>query len=69
MTRAVVFDLWDTLVEFPVREANMLKSRLAALAAVDPEEFERRWRDGYRASQIGPLVRARPSGRGGRAAS
>ena len=56
MTRAVVFDLWDTLVEFPVREADVLKSRLAALAAVDPEEFERRWRDGYRASQTGPLA-------------
>src|SRR5262249_40289388 len=54
--RAVVFDLWDTLVEFPVREADVLKSRLAELAAVDPEEFERRWRDGYRASQTGPLA-------------
>jgi putative hydrolase of the HAD superfamily len=56
MTGAVIFDLWDTLVEFPVREADLLKSRLAALAAVDPEEFERRWRDGYRASQTGPLA-------------
>jgi putative hydrolase of the HAD superfamily len=56
VTRAVVFDLWDTLVEFPVREANVLKSRLAVLAAVDPEEFERRWRDGYRASQTGSLA-------------
>jgi putative hydrolase of the HAD superfamily len=56
VTRAVVFDLWDTLVEFPVREADVLKSRLAELAAVDPDEFERRWRDGYRASQTGPLA-------------
>jgi putative hydrolase of the HAD superfamily len=54
--RAVVFDLWDTLVEFPSREADVLKSRLAALANVDPDEFERRWRDGYRASQTGPLA-------------
>ncbi|TML39494.1 MAG: HAD family hydrolase, partial [Actinobacteria bacterium] len=29
---------------------------LAELAAVDPDEFERRWRDGYRASQTGPLA-------------
>ena len=56
MIRAVVFDLWDTLVEFPAREADVLKSRLAELAAVDPDEFERRWRDGYRASQTGPLA-------------
>jgi putative hydrolase of the HAD superfamily len=56
VTRAVVFDLWDTLVEFPAREADLLKSRLAELAAVDLEEFERRWRDGYRASQTGPLA-------------
>jgi len=54
--RAVVFDLWDTLVEFPAREAEMLKLRLAELTRYDPEEFERRWRDGYRASQTGPLA-------------
>lgn len=56
MTRAVVFDLWDTLVEFPVAEADALKQRLARLAPLDPDEFERRWRDGYRASQTGPLA-------------
>jgi putative hydrolase of the HAD superfamily len=54
--KAVVFDLWDTLVEFPSREADVLKRRLAALTTVDADEFERRWRDGYRASQTGPLV-------------
>ena len=56
MIRAVVFDLWDTLVEFPVSEANVLKARIAELITADPEEFERRWRDGYRASQTGPLA-------------
>jgi putative hydrolase of the HAD superfamily len=54
--RAVVFDLWDTLVEFPASEAELLKERLAELTAADPGEFERRWRDGYRASQTGPLA-------------
>jgi putative hydrolase of the HAD superfamily len=53
---AVVFDLWDTLVEFPAREAEVLKARLAELTPHEPEEFERRWRDGYRASQTGPLA-------------
>src|SRR5205085_2514621 len=56
VTRAVVFDLWDTLVEFPAREAEVLKARLAALISIDPVEFERRWRDGYRASQTQPLA-------------
>jgi putative hydrolase of the HAD superfamily len=54
--KAVVFDLWDTIVEFPVRDADVLKRRLAELVTVDPDEFERRWRDGYRASQTGPLA-------------
>jgi putative hydrolase of the HAD superfamily len=54
--KAVVFDLWDTLVEFPAREAEVLKQRLAELTTLDPDEFERRWRDGYRASQTGPLA-------------
>ena len=54
--KAVVFDLWDTLVEFPAQEADVLKRRLAALTAFDADEFEQRWRDGYRASQTGPLA-------------
>jgi putative hydrolase of the HAD superfamily len=56
--KAVVFDLWDTLVEWPVREAEILKARLAALVPLDEDEFERRWRAGYRASQTGPLADA-----------
>jgi putative hydrolase of the HAD superfamily len=54
--RAVVFDLWDTLVEFPAQEAEVLKSDLARLTTLEAEEFERRWREGYRASQTGPLA-------------
>ncbi len=56
--RAVVFDLWDTLVEWPVAEAERLKARLAERVPVDRDEFERRWRDGYRRSQTGPLADA-----------
>jgi putative hydrolase of the HAD superfamily len=54
--RAVIFDLWDTLVEWPVEEAGVLKERAAADAGLDAVEFERRWRLGYRASQTGPLA-------------
>jgi putative hydrolase of the HAD superfamily len=56
--RAVIFDLWDTLVEWPVEEGRALRDDLARLVQVDADEFERRWRDGYRASQTGPLADA-----------
>ncbi len=54
--KAVIFDLWDTLVEWPVAEAEVLKARIAAHVAIDPGEFERRWHEGYKASQTGPLA-------------
>jgi putative hydrolase of the HAD superfamily len=56
--RAVIFDLWDTLVAWPAAEARVLRDRIAALVGVSDEEFERRWSDGYRASQTGPLAEA-----------
>ncbi len=54
--RAVIFDLWDTLVAWPVDDAEVLRVKLAELVGVGPQEFERRWRDGYRASMTGPLA-------------
>ncbi|HWE80067.1 MAG TPA: HAD-IA family hydrolase [Gaiellaceae bacterium] len=54
--RAVIFDLWDTLVEWPVAEADVLRDRLATLAGAGEDEFARRWEDSYRATQIGPLA-------------
>jgi putative hydrolase of the HAD superfamily len=54
----VIFDLWDTLVDWPVEEAQVLKGRIAEHAGLEAEEFERRWRAGYRASQTGPLADA-----------
>ena len=56
--KAVVFDLWDTLVEWPVAEAEVLKQRIAELVPHEHDEFERRWREGYRMSQTGPLADA-----------
>ena len=44
MTRAVVFDLWDTLVEFPAREADALKARLAELLAATLNNVGILWR-------------------------
>ena len=56
--RAVIFDLWDTLVDWPVAEGERLKRLVAEQVGLDGEEFERRWRASYRASQTGPLAEA-----------
>jgi putative hydrolase of the HAD superfamily len=54
--QAVVFDLWDTLVDWPLDEAAELRQRLAALVGVSTAEVERRLREHYIASQTGPLA-------------
>jgi putative hydrolase of the HAD superfamily len=56
--RAVIFDLWDTLVVWPADEAATLRTRMAQLVGVDEEELGRRWRDTYRVSQTRPLAHA-----------
>jgi len=56
--RAVVFDLWDTLVAWPLDEAVKLRNGMAALVGVGEEELSRRWRESYRTSQTGPLAHA-----------
>jgi putative hydrolase of the HAD superfamily len=53
--RAVIFDLWDTLVEWPVDEAERLREQVVAQSGIGAEELGRRWRASYRASQTGPL--------------
>ena len=52
--RAVIFDLWDTLVEWPAEEAAVLKRAIAEHAG--GEDFDSRWQASYRASQTGPLA-------------
>jgi putative hydrolase of the HAD superfamily len=54
--RAVIFDLWDTLVAWPVAEGERLKRGVAAHLDLDEDEFDRRWRESYRASQTRPLA-------------
>ena len=56
--RAVVFDLWDTLVAWPVAEADVLRQRTATLVGIGEDELGRRWRETYRLSQTGPLAAA-----------
>ena len=54
--RAVIFDLWDTLVDYPTEEAGKLVERLAVRAGVEHAEFKARLQASYRASQTGPLA-------------
>jgi putative hydrolase of the HAD superfamily len=54
--RAVIFDLWDTLVDWPVGEGEELKRRVAEHVGGDPDAFEQAWRESYRASQTGPFA-------------
>jgi putative hydrolase of the HAD superfamily len=53
---AVIFDLWDTLVDWPVAEGERLKRMVAEHVDLDGPEFDRRWRASYRASQTRPLA-------------
>lgn len=54
----MIFDLWDTLVEWPVVEAAAIRERIAELVGVGEDEFARRWTSIYRLSQTGPLAEA-----------
>jgi putative hydrolase of the HAD superfamily len=54
--RAVIFDLWDTLVDWPVGEGEELKRRVAEHVGGDADAFEQAWRESYRASQTGPFA-------------
>jgi putative hydrolase of the HAD superfamily len=56
--RAVIFDLWDTLVEWPADEAARMREQVAPLVGVEEDEFLRRWTAMYRPSQTGPLADA-----------
>ena len=52
----MIFDLWDTLVEWPAAEGARLVEKLAALAEVPADDFELRLRERYRSLQTGPLA-------------
>ena len=54
--RAVIFDLWDTLVEWSPAEEALLLETVAPLARLSADELERRLRENYRALQTGPLA-------------
>ncbi|MGD0167875.1 MAG: HAD family hydrolase [Gaiellaceae bacterium] len=45
--RAVIFDLWGTLVPFDTESWQRARALIAEVLGVPPEEFEREWSRGY----------------------
>ena len=56
--RAVIFDLWGTLVDWPVDPSRALNERLRKATPHGPAEFERLFRETYRQRETGPLADA-----------
>ena len=54
--RAVIFDLWDTLVLWPVDSAKALNERIAERLGVEPERFAEAWNAARPARSVGPLL-------------
>jgi putative hydrolase of the HAD superfamily len=53
--RAVIFDLWQTLVPFPVESAREMYGRLVETWGADPETFEALWHRRRRERETGPI--------------
>jgi putative hydrolase of the HAD superfamily len=55
--RAVVFDLWETLVEWPTDESELVRRRWAELLGISLERLNEMWYDAtaYRVRESGPL--------------
>jgi putative hydrolase of the HAD superfamily len=56
VTRAVVFDLWDTLVDFDVEGQVALQAEMARRLGRDPDDFRREWVETRAARETGPLA-------------
>jgi putative hydrolase of the HAD superfamily len=53
--RAVIFDLWQTLVPWPVDSANRMYGRLVEAWGADPETFHELWDRRRRERETGPM--------------
>ena len=56
MTRAVVFDLFDTLVDYDDTRSREFSSSVARLCGRDPDEFHDVWIEGRPARETGPMA-------------
>ena len=53
--RGVIFDLWQTLVPFPVESAREMYGRLVETWGANPETFEELWHRRRREREVGPI--------------
>lgn len=60
MPRAVVFDLWETLVDWPRAESELVRRRWSELLEISLERLDELWYDAaaYRLRESGPLAPA-----------
>ena len=56
MTRAVVFDLFDTLVDYDDTRSREFSAEAARLCGREPEEFHRVWLEGRPERETGPMA-------------
>ena len=54
--RAVIFDLWDTLVDYDEAGARAFQAQVAERLGRDPDEFAAVWRQGRAVRDSGPLA-------------
>jgi len=53
--RGVIFDLWQTLVPWPVDSANRMYGRLVETWGADPEAFHELWHRRRKERETGPI--------------
>jgi putative hydrolase of the HAD superfamily len=53
--RAVIFDLWETLVDFDEGGAGEMLQAVAGRIEADPEDFRRRWAELGQERYVGPV--------------
>ena len=54
--RAVIFDLWDTLIDWDVEHSRATEAAIAARLETDPDEFGKLWRAGRSEREGGSLA-------------
>ena len=54
--RAVIFDLWQTLVPWPAESAKALYGQMAEAVGAPRDQFEEVWLSGRSARDTGPIV-------------
>lgn len=54
--RAVIFDLWATLVPWDQEQANRFYDSMADAVGIEPERFREAWLSGRKTREIGPIA-------------